>query len=69
MQFYHIFTIKFWHRPINENDLLQTMNTYTKRDTNERKDTNVNQSPTDFKHAAIIIYIWGEIFLVYNVRI
>ena len=32
MQFYHTFTIKFWHQPINKN-LLQTMTTYTKRDT------------------------------------
>ena len=45
------------------------MTAYTKRDTNERKDTNANQSHTDSKRTAILIYIWGEIFLAYNARI
>ena len=40
MQSDHTFTIEFWHRPINKNNLIQTMTTYTKRDTNERKDIN-----------------------------
>ena len=29
----------------------------------------LNQSPTDSKRTAILIYIWGEIFLAYNARI
>ena len=33
------------------------------------KISTLNQSPTDFKRTAILIYIWGEIFLAYNARI
>ena len=29
----------------------------------------LNQSPTDSKRTAILVYIWGEIFLAYNTRI
>ena len=29
----------------------------------------LNQSPTDSKCTAILVYIWGEIFLAYNARI
>ena len=46
------------------------MTAYTKRDTNERKDTDAQSiAHTDSKHTAILIYICGEIFLVYNARI
>ena len=45
------------------------MTAYTKHDTKERQDTNANQSPTDSKRTAILVYIWGEIFLAYNTRI
>ena len=46
------------------------MTTYTKRDTNERQDTNAQSiAHTDSKRTAILIYIWGEIFLAYNVCI
>ena len=33
------------------------------------KISTLNQSPTDSKRTAILIYIWGEIFLAYNARI
>ena len=48
MKFYHIFPTKFWHQPINKNDLIQTMTAYTKRDTNERKDTNPKSTAHKF---------------------
>ena len=69
MQFYHTFTIEFWHQPINKNDLIQTMTTYTKRDTNERQDTNAQSIAHIFQtHRNSHIYL-GEIFLAYNARI
>ena len=53
-----------------KNDLIQTMTAYTKHDTNEHNDTNAQSiSPTDSERTAILIYIWGEIFLAYNARI
>lgn len=52
-----------------KNDLIQTMTTYTKHDTNERKDINAQSIATDSKRAAILIYIWGGISLAYNARI
>ena len=52
-----------------KNDLLQTMTIYTKRDTNERQDTNANQSRTHHPcRAAILIYIWAK-FLLHIMRV
>ena len=46
------------------------MTAHTKHDINERKDTNAQSiAHTDSKRTAILIYIWGEIFLAYNARI
>ena len=60
----------FWHWLINKNNLLQTITTYTKRVINESQDTNAQPiAHTDSKRTAILIYIWGEIFLAYNARI
>ena len=39
------------------------MTAYTKRDTNERQDTNVQSiAYTDSKRTAILIYIWAKFF-------
>ena len=46
------------------------MTAYTKRDTNEHQDANAQSiAHADSKRTAILIYIWGEIFLAYNARI
>ena len=45
------------------------MTTYTKHDTDERQDTNARSIAADSKRTAILIYIWGEIFLAYNAPI
>ena len=46
------------------------MTTYTKRDTNERKDADAQSIAHRFQtHRNSHIYIWGEIFLAYNARI
>ena len=73
----HIFTMNLWN-PITffqpNFDINQsTKTTLPKRwphiqnmiQTNAKIPT-LNQSPTDFKHTAILIYIWGEIFLECN---
>ena len=53
-----------------KNDLIQTMTAYIKHDINKRQDTNAQSiAHTDSKRSAILIYIWGEIFLAYNARI
>ena len=71
MKFYHTFIYNQILTSTNQkNDLIQTMTAYTKNDTNERKDTDAQSiAHTDFKRTAILIYIWGEIFLAYNARI
>ena len=70
MRFYHIFTTKIWHQPINKNDLIQTMTAHTKHDINKRKDANANQSRTHHSCRAAIFHIYlGGIFLAYNTRI
>ena len=46
------------------------MTVYTKHNTNKRQNTNAQSiAHTDSKRNAILIYIWGEIFLAYNARI
>ena len=46
------------------------MTAYTKRDTNEHQDANAQSiAHADSKRTAILIYIWGGIFLAYNTRI
>ena len=46
------------------------MTAYIKHDINERKDTDAQSiAHTDSKRTAILVYIWGEIFLAYNARI
>ena len=53
-----------------KNDLLQTMTTYTKRNTNERQNTNAQSIAPRILNAPQFSYIsGGEIFLAYNARI
>ena len=49
-------------QPIKKNDLIQTMTTYTKRDTNERKDTNAQSIAHRFQTCRDFSYISGRNF-------
>ena len=61
MNLYDFITLlqsNFWHRPINKNDLIRTMTAYTKRDTNERQDTNAQSIAHRFQtHRNYHIYL------------
>ena len=67
MNLYDFITLLQSNFDINQstkkNDLIQTMTTYTKHDTNERQDTNAQSiAYTDSKRTAILIYIWAKFF-------